>query len=424
MNFYRKVYKLVIILKSPMSVGSGANENTDKDIVVDSVGNPFIPATSLAGVLRNYIETKYNKGNEIFGFITENDSDNKKDSLIRVYDALYTGKKNAFFITNRDMVTLKNKVAETGAKFDMEAVETGAEFTAYLELPDQEYANIIEDALEAMNAGIIRIGSKTTRGYGEVSLNVYSKEFSDIASWIDFDMISDQTDWGEPLDMDYKGSCQIILGLKLNGGISIREYTTEVAPEGETAPDYRQLALHIESESGDAVPVIPGTSWAGAFRERFTEFGDKDAAKALFGYVTNRKDSSENPEESESETKKSVIVFSESQLSGGVWKKTTRNAIDRFTGGTKDGALYTEETYYGGETELSISFREDPSEDVLNRIVACLADLHNGLLAVGGLTSVGRGLFEIVSVNGKALSPDEKKPENIFSAIRKEVAAE
>ena len=33
----------------------------------------------------------------------------------------------------------------------------------------------------------------------------------------------------------------------------------------------------------------------------------------------------------------------------------TRNAIDRFTGAAVTGALYTEKTYYNGETTLEIA---------------------------------------------------------------------
>ena len=48
------------------------------------------------------------------------------------------------------------------------------------------------------------------------------------------------------------------------------------------------------------------------------------------------------------ENRKSCIRFSESRIEGGKWVTYTRNAIDRFTGGTVDGALYTEKTYYNG----------------------------------------------------------------------------
>ena len=59
---------------------------------------------------------------------------------------------------------------------------------------------------------------------------------------------------------------------------------------------------------------------------------------------------------------RSKISFTESEVTDGSWKKPwkkiTRNSIDRYTGGTIDGALFTELTHYGGETTLTIDIDE------------------------------------------------------------------
>ena len=107
---------------------------------------------------------------------------------------------------------------------------------------------------------------------------------------------------------------------------------------------------------------------------------------------------------------KSLIYFNESKLTGGQFKKMSRNAIDRFLGSTAEGALFTEKIYIGGETTLDISFG-DPyntavvySDDFINALAAALTDLHEGYLAVGGATSVGRGIFSILEINGVKLN--------------------
>ena len=64
----------------------------------------------------------------------------------------------------------------------------------------------------------------------------------------------------------------ITLSLKQRGGISIRRYSTDVSDGESAAPDYEQLSLR------SGVPVIPGTSWAGAFRARFCEFAGEEKA--------------------------------------------------------------------------------------------------------------------------------------------------
>lgn len=444
MEFYRKIYRLSVTLLSPLSVGSGANAHTDKDVIVDGAGAPFIPATAIAGVLRSYVAKTSGPvaANAVFGYLPDGGEKarlskkgdaayRQRECILRVYDGLPDDRGCGTFITSRDMVKLEEKVGVDGAKFDMEAVETGARFTAYLELLRRKAAGgdgeceidaerETEAALAALNGGLLRLGSKTTRGYGQVSLAVKARVFTDALSWIGFDMTR-ETEWEEipPLSLNDTQAHTLTLGLRLKGGISVREYLTDPGEPGETMPDQRQLALHARGSDGLPVPVIPGTSWAGAIRARFLELSGNDTEEtdALFGFVRAGKT------EGVSETQRSVIVFSESSLTGGVWKRTTRNAIDRFSGKTKDGALYTEETYYGGTTQLAVSFLRAPAPRQAVLLAACFADLHNGFLAVGGLTTVGRGLFSIERVNGRPLSEDERGPERIFETLKKEIGS-
>ena len=108
------------------------------------------------------------------------------------------------------------------------------------------------------------------------------------------------------------------------------------------------------------------------------------SVEPLFGYVQVKS----------SAAQKSGVVFSEMRLTGGQAKNVTRNSIDRFSAATKDGALYTERTYYGGNGTLEI--RLPKGNGALRSLVyACVLDLCRGYLAVGGLTAVGRGIFQI-----------------------------
>ena len=45
-------YQLKMIQKSPLRVGNGDAEVTDSDLMLDGRGFPFIPGSSIAGVLR------------------------------------------------------------------------------------------------------------------------------------------------------------------------------------------------------------------------------------------------------------------------------------------------------------------------------------------------------------------------------------
>lgn len=121
----------------------------------------------------------------------------------------------------------------------------------------------------------------------------------------------------------------------------------------------------------------------------------------MFGYVSEE-------EEADAEiARPSRVIVSESALSDYVWLNTTRNSISRFENATVDTALYTERTAVGGTTclEILVKTSEDRGEWFVGLLLLALRDLQNGYLAVGGNTSVGRGIFkgtgEIIIQGGK-----------------------
>jgi len=398
-------YKVTFTLESSLSIGSGIGEYTDKDIVIDRNGTPYIPASSIAGVMRSSLDDK--KKNLIFGSI----DDGVNEGCIRIYDAVLCD--NNSYIATRDCVALSEKVAKNGAKFDFQTVEPGVSFVGYIEVYDfneetDEHSNAaaeIENALNKFNTGELRLGSKTTRGYGKVSVTVgkcvfdFSKKasaessVSDLEKWLKFNFYScDDSNW-TTVELDMTPEMPYItLNLKNTAGVTIREYTTDYSPD-VTLPDYRQISLH----NADGDGVIPGTSWAGAFRQRYAEFTDESAAEDLFGIVKTEYEEKDGINEKKEIVKKSRIVFSESVLKGGTKKQLTRNSIDRFSAATKSHALYTEQTYYGGSAVLTLSFPKGTMGANMRILANVILDFHYGYVAIGGLTAVGRGIFEIES---------------------------
>lgn len=192
---------------------------------------------------------------------------------------------------------------------------------------------------------------------------------------------------------------KITLELALQGGISIRQYTTEIKKGVEQVPDMKQLIIRQKNETGniEEVPVIPGTTWAGAIGHRMKLF-----------YPNVSKYFGKGGEDGKIRSK---IFFSESQLKNSVSKVISRNAIDRFTGSTVDGALFTEQIYYGGTTVLEIYFDlyKEIDLDFIKSLAVALSDLHEGILAIGGGTSIGRGIFKVIKVNDSKFSGDGSK---------------
>lgn len=420
----KQYYKIQFKLVSPLMLGSGENDITDKDLIRDSSGYPYIPASSISGVLRDEaLRQSIQHVEEYMGDVTVATNDKKgsqTESRIIFYDAKLI-KLDAAVVSVRDSVALDEyKTAINGAKFDMEILEPGVSFGTYLE------ENIIEDTeSDAFGGKLVKIfldagltfGGKTMRGYGEIGdVKVWERSFDltkeeMVKDWLDFDLFSNETDW-ESFDCqsyvtnnpsDLNSSCRLIVKLKQEGGISVRQYTTKVSDKKDAPkPDMKQLTLQ------NGTPVIPGSTWAGAFRHRMGEFGvNINDENSIFGYA---------------DKKKSEIRFGESQLTGGYSKLLSRNAIDRFSGGVVDKALFTELTYYGGETDLVISWRDyehNPMpEKEQKALAAALTDLHFGFLAVGGETSIGRGLFRIISINEE---PIKSAGSDVYSVILEKI---
>ncbi len=412
-------YKIEFELASPLIVGCGTDYVTDNDVNLNSNERPYIPGSAIAGVLRHSIEEKV--ANEIFG---ETNGEAYTESSIITYDANVNG---WYRISIRDGVALdEHKVAKAGAKMDFQVVETGAKFTTFLEVSDESdiVDKCIPQLFSFMQSSACHFGAKTTRGYGQIKvINIGHVKFdmsssADIEKWLDFDMYTseDWQEYSEALTNENDSYDVIRIALEQEGGISIRKYSTDVGKDEEDAngPDFVQLT--VKDQNGKETPVVPGTSWAGAFRSRMKEYWDSKNDEAWFGSSGQGEDGKKT---------KSNIFFSETMLKDAKEKINTRNAIDRFSGGSLDSALFKEKTYYYGNGELVITIKKDEDlsdqvEALNHALAATLTDLNYGFLAVGGLTSIGRGLFKIQKVTKNANEPLDltDAQNNVYKSIK------
>lgn len=412
-NRTKKIYyRIVFQLASALSVGSGENQYSDSDVMRNSIGEPFVPGSSLAGIYRDLLDSR--DAENYFG--TARGEEQGAESKVLVYDAKLCSvtKEIPYRSIIRDCVGLDEwKTAKEGAKFDFEVVEPGAEFVTYLEQNcGPEDKDVCEELAAAWLEHRVRIGRKTMRGLGSIGRTTICRRSFDLTreeemdEWLDFDMYREE-DWEGSLlkpeevsGRNRKESVVLKLALKQRGGISIRRYTTKVT-EGETQPDAEQLTC-ILSEDGREIPYIPGTSWAGAFRHHMERL-IPGCTEEYFGSCEKR----------------SLVRFSESFIKGATPKVITRNAVDRFTGGVVDNALFTEKMWYGGRTVLSMEIPAETTPEFRQALAASLVDFHMGVLAVGGLTSVGRGIFEgeRLEINGASLTVSE----NMYGEILKKL---
>ena len=396
----KSYYRIKFNNASSLNVGGNENIVTDKDLIRDGSGKPYIPGTSLAGVYRGaFLE---DEADRLFGSIS---MDN--DSSIITYDATIIGDYSTSY---RDMVSIDREygVARKGMKFDFEVLEPGAQFITYLEVNDSDAGDVIASRFLSND---FTFGSKTSRGLGAIE-NVEIKKIvfnlpEDKDKWNSFDVYNDAR-WidaavfEETVETDKNVYCFDLL-LKQISPLLIRTYSTEVSDDEKISlPDSIQLSFR----KGDKqIPIIPGTSWAGVFRHRMSQL-NPDHSNLVFGM---NDDENGNKDEDVNDGKhiKSRITFSESQLENCKYKTVTRNSIDRFKGGASNKSLFTEKYCYDGTTTLRVKIDKDVDAKTFNAFCACVCDLNNGLLSVGGEASVGRGIFKVEKVNGWDVVADE-----------------
>lgn len=438
----KKFYHIEFDLASSLAVGSGNNVNTDKDIIRDGRNTPYIPGSALAGIGRDILNKYAPDEIQLHGATDRNTSrpiswvqyycgdvekaseTNKEarsiESRILFYDATLVEAEH-YVVSVRDGVALDEwKTALKGNKYDYEILEPGLRFETLIE--QDIYGEQTADAkapikrIDVPAADLIArewlsnrlyVGAKTSRGYGAIeNVSIRTREFnlekSDEAieyarfdpfnteEWLNADSFTcDRVIETMIRREESRYSLKLMLDLTLKGAILIRKYSTQVE-KGKSMPDYSQQYI-LDSENSE-VPVIPGTSWAGAFSAQMERIIPGSTA-GYFGSV----------DKINKTKKKSQIRFSESILKDSEPKQISRNAIDRFSGGTIDGALFTEKNWYGGTTTLEISFGKDTSNDFDKALAASIADLNNGFMAIGGSTSVGRGIFCVNKINGQTV---------------------
>ena len=409
----RIVYRVELLFVSPVNVSSGQEGMTDSDVLRDYDGKPFISGSSIAGAFRAYVQSK-NNGNDIFGFANDEDG---KMSPIFISDLKFDNK-----VINdiRDSVALDdNKITKEGAKFDFEVLQGNSKGYFYIELTIREKDNeeLLVSALNEIFNGIhlkeIRLGSNKTRGYGIIDIDQIKKREFTKNNFLDYKDCYSEKAWNnEPkykLDYSTKGHWMCIeVPLRLKGGISIRKYAVR-----KGAPDFEHMTDH-------GSPVIPGTSIMGALRHRIKEIIKELDEYSSYGLYPNKMIDEMFGFVSGKDAHISGVIVDEMVIEGAKALEMTRTGISRFENSARNGALYKEKTYVDGVFTLRLSVcRENPNvEWIIGILLLAVKDLQNGFLAVGGQTSIGRGIFEAngpLTIDGE----ENKEDEYIASSIVK-----
>lgn len=398
-------------LKSPLIIGSGKNsDGIDITVVKDQEGKPYIPATSMTGVLRHFFferltfPQKWCRQVDYFwGRESKNKEENCQSAMI-MHD-LKT--KDQALIKVRDGLKIDNSIgtAVSGCKYDYEVVEPVIGFDLEMEITlraaykTEVFCEILAALVNALEKEEISLGAMTTKGFGRCRLETYQCCFFNfekkehVLAWLNREFPG-----GEEQDFKVQGRItkedkefSIKADFFIKNSLIVRSYSG--SPKD---PD----AVHITSQDKY---VLPGTTVKGAVRNRAVRIinvlGGKgeEISRQFFGWVDDGKEQ-DIKRKTNQEKIKSRVIFYETEIFNTCSEVQNRIKIDRFTGGTINGALFnTMPLWPFGEQKRMISIEMKVPQYAgweAGLLLLILKDLWTGDLPVGGEKSVGRGVLK------------------------------
>ncbi len=417
-----------LVLRSPLLIGSGVERDgndVDTQILRDKAGVPFIPGTSIAGVIRATLSNKVE--NAFFGGEVSLPGDGKKgtevQSAVNIDDIFLHDAK----VVLRDGVAIDNMrgVAVEERKYDYELVERGAEGDFCAEITLRGYhkelfgdylPKVVHKLAEGVATGF-RVGAMTAKGFGHVQVEELALDYynftkkDDALAWLAPDRgkasLHEENLKGKENAALTESNFVVDADFALKGSVIVKD--TDVPPDKQRGDS----PVHaVMKESLDDY-LIPGPSVKGAMRhcaarilEQLGFSETRNFLNHLMGLDADalkekkklQKNNRRRKEEKESSWQSRFLVDEVYIPKQGVTPfAQTRNRIDRFTGGTIGGALFTTEGVWdkGDNSPIHIHFEIRDAEDhEIGLALLLLRELSVGRLPLGGEKSIGRGVLE------------------------------
>lgn len=432
MNYqYRYIARIVIEAKTPLCVGTGKTVITsDAAVARDVNGLPYIPGTSIAGVLRHsLLETTKEADfvNEIFGYQKGEEGHGStvicsSAHMIGGDGTVQDGVKNidwsdAFYAAFRDLpirqhVRINEKGhAANGGKFDEEVVYKGTRFCFEVELlaPDGESVKRFEKSLlPLLSSAGFRLGGGTRKGFGEVGIVSICQKYYNLSLEDDLKAYLGKS---SSLADDFKGDGT---EAPTSANKEWRKYELTLTPHdfvlfgsgfGDDEADMTPVREQVVVYGDEGTPsietqeiVVPASSVKGAIAHRTAFYYNKIAG--IYADTPNKPKSNKAVDTlfgSEEQKTRGHVLFSDVYLPDTADKRFNHVTIDRFTGGAMEGALFNEKATYLKDTSLTLNIYVDEqvltNDAVRESFEAALEDLCTGYLPLGGCTNHGHGLF-------------------------------
>lgn len=446
-------------LETPAHFGNGDGEGLlDMPLHLDTYdGRALLTGASLAGALRSYIARYSEKqAQALFGDVYDDPTGQNavrkrsEESLVIVDDAF--GDRRPL-VELRDGVAIdpRKRTAEDRKKYDMQLLAAGTEFSLTFELlvrnkkdktssrtqeEKEELIQLFALALQGLAQGHIRLGKRKRRGFGQCQVDFWTvhrynmQNTEGMIAWLQHKADAGGTSGADLFALlGVQAIAQVTPRFRLDATFRLdSSLLIRSTPGADDKADATHLQAKRKGRKSQQTAthnraVVSGTSATGALRARSLRIVNTLASEAatqaaqpdenaaarfvdtLFGYRA-KDDNDKTP------LWASRLWVDETYLQAPLLVHT-RVKIDRFTGGSYPGALFSNAPIWAGEeTRVQIRLVLDttitppsvpqpdgeaanlytPAEDAeIGLLLLLLKDLWTGDLPLGGESSVGRG---------------------------------
>ncbi len=417
--------------------GADASAASDQPLLRNSEGRPYLPGTTLTGLLRSALEEVDCAASvALFGASWRNAQGKQARLLMNDAAVAASGTVSTEF---RDGVRIDpaSGVAADKKKFDLELLPVGTRFRLCLELDlhgNREYDEVLLRGLllllHALEEGRIKLGARTRRGFGETQIvadpagNRWHIEEYPVATeeglqaWLGRGLDGLPADWPAVQPIPCQDAAALARHWKFAlpafpaiPAFEVRLHLMQagsllVASEGHDPeePDRSHLQRLRLGNGGDRFePVLPATSLAGALRNRCLRIAQtlsrrrNGKARELVNWMFG-------PEEIKKDERawSSRVEIREVPIRAGRSLRHTRVRIDPWTGGAVERLLFTEDAYYGGSVTIDVRLLEGSPEDesmgpARALLMLAVRDLASGDLSLGAEGGVGRGTWRPIA---------------------------
>lgn len=428
---YRFLARIVVEALTPIAVGTGEKDVlSDALVVVDVNGLPYIPGSSLAGVMRHAWEKVYQE--VLFG---KHDTSDCWGSRVIVSDARMVGHGGKVmdgfceedmqdeFLKRFERLPVRQHVrinhqgsgAKSG-KFDEQVVFKGCRFCFDLELLSEDGDSApFEALLNLFYQGNFRVGGSIRHGFGQIGV-VKCKTL--VLNLNKTDDLERYLQYSSSLKEEFPG-CDY---QTLQSATELIHYQLHLQPEnfflfgsgfGDADADMTPVTEDyiVWDENGNPRfekqrGLIPASSVKGALAHRVAYHWNR-----LQGFFADQ-----NPEKLDNLENSAVVTlfgsadaknpkcghtfFSDLYLETSVPTKLLNHVvIDPFTGGAAEMMLFAEKTFDGSKNQENLVFdiwveKTAIQDNTIKDAFECaLRDLCSGRLPLGGGVNRGHGAF-------------------------------